>query len=142
MWQLSKIVTLVRRVRSRCLQRGCMPASQSILSVFRLPEAGVSILPSRVLDVGPSDGSSEPFLYESHEHQDKYITLSYKWGNETAMSVKTVMHNLESHKQSISLKTFPQTIRDAIFITSKLGIRFLWVDSLCIVQDSDDDWYS
>jgi hypothetical protein len=40
----------------------------------------------------------------------------------------------------MSLSSLPQTFRDAILITRKLGYRYLWIDSLCIIQDSVSDW--
>jgi hypothetical protein len=58
--------------------------------------------------------------------------------------VKTTRANLEHHKLGISETSLPQTIRDAISVTRELGIRFLWVDALCIVQDSlhGEDWHA
>ncbi|TVY55546.1 hypothetical protein LCER1_G002742 [Lachnellula cervina] len=34
----------------------------------------------------------------------------------------------------------PPSFRDAVIVTRELGIRYLWIDSLCIVQDDLDDW--
>ncbi|KAL1946169.1 hypothetical protein VTO73DRAFT_15296 [Trametes versicolor] len=47
--------------------------------------------------------------------------------------------NISSYEQGISLALLPSTIRDAIRVTHMLGFRWLWVDSLCILQDSDED---
>ena len=47
---------------------------------------------------------------------------------------------LESRKVSIPFMSPPRTFQDAVIITRKLGIRYLWIDSLCILQDSRDDW--
>ncbi|PMD19341.1 heterokaryon incompatibility, partial [Hyaloscypha hepaticicola] len=38
------------------------------------------------------------------------------------------------------LATLPKTFQDAVLITRDLGVRYLWIDSLCIIQDSDEDW--
>lgn len=43
-------------------------------------------------------------------------------------------------KQSIELKTLPKTFQDAIAIIRALGIRYIWIDSLCIIQDGKLDW--
>jgi hypothetical protein len=97
-------------------------------------------MPTRLIDVGPSNGSREPFLHETNGEPDRYITLSYCWG--TKQPVITTKKNIDDHKHSIALHTLPQTIQDAIAIARNLGIQFLWVDALCIIQDSpgSEDW--
>jgi hypothetical protein len=47
---------------------------------------------------------------------------------------------LEERKKKISLHSLPLSFLDAINITRRLGLRFLWIDSLCIIQDSREDW--
>jgi hypothetical protein len=42
-------------------------------------------------------------------------------------------------QESIALKELPKTIQDAVFIARKLGLQFLWVDALCIIQDEEED---
>jgi Heterokaryon incompatibility protein (HET) len=44
------------------------------------------------------------------------------------------------HKSSITWSELPQTFRDSIDMAEKLSLRYIWVDSLCIVGDCDDDW--
>lgn len=55
----------------------------------------------------------------------------------------TTQTNLGSHKRKIDQNSLPGTIRHAISVTRQLGVRFLWVDALCIVQDSlnGEDWH-
>ncbi|KAI0655279.1 heterokaryon incompatibility protein-domain-containing protein [Cubamyces menziesii] len=67
-----------------------------------------------------------------------YVALSYVWGPE-GQPHRTTAANLSSYMCSIDSTKLPQTIRDAIYITHHLGIDFLWVDSLCIIQDSPED---
>jgi hypothetical protein len=68
-----------------------------------------------------------------------YVALSYVWGRTPNFELK--LANLDELLQPRSLehrwKEIPQTIRDAILLTTNLGFRYLWVDSLCIIQD---DW--
>ncbi|KAF2809423.1 HET-domain-containing protein, partial [Mytilinidion resinicola] len=70
-----------------------------------------------------------------------YLTLSYVWGNASPFELKSV--NVDELGTPGALKTLweqiPRTIQDAIRFTSKLRKRWLWVDSMCIIQDSDDD---
>lgn len=69
----------------------------------------------------------------------RYAALSYCWG--TGTQARTLKRNLEEHMHSIRVASLPQTIQDAIRVTRQLRIRYLWVDALCIIQDSlDDDW--
>jgi len=71
----------------------------------------------------------------------EYTTLSYVWGNKEMF--KTTRHNLQSLQDTEGLEMhyyrLPKTIQDAILCTKRLGLRYLWVDSLCIVQDDESD---
>ena len=100
-----------------------------------------SPLPTRVIEVGPSDGSEEPRLYihaEEAQHEAKFAALSYCWGKSQNLTLTT--ENLDFMKEIIPWDDIPLTIRDAIELTRGIGIRFLWVDALCIIQNSADDW--
>ncbi|KIJ39461.1 hypothetical protein M422DRAFT_143567, partial [Sphaerobolus stellatus SS14] len=66
-----------------------------------------------------------------------YAALSYVWGEEQPYSTKT--DNIDSYIRGIDAPLIPQTIKDAITTTHVFGIRYLWVDSLCILQDSRED---
>jgi hypothetical protein len=54
----------------------------------------------------------------------------------------TTNSTLPNHKQGIYVNTLPKTYQDAILITRQLGRRYIWIDSLCIIQDSKSDWES
>lgn len=103
-----------------------------------MSETGLFRLPSRVIDVGPPDGSEEPFVYESTGHCDLYITLSHRWGNAT--SLRTTLKNIDEHRIRIPTEALSQIMIDAIAVTRYLNIRYLWIDSICIIQDSYSDW--
>lgn len=87
-----------------------------------------SHLPSRVIDVG-----HPPRLYESHGERAHYMTLSHCWG--TSQHFVTTSENIRDLRVEIPWTSLPKTFQDAILITRSLGIRFLWIDSLCIMQD-------
>ncbi|KFY61824.1 hypothetical protein V497_02707 [Pseudogymnoascus sp. VKM F-4516 (FW-969)] len=92
-------------------------------------------LPTRVIRV-PAAG--EPCLYVSKGEKSKYMTLSHSWGGITPLTTTTA--TLSQRLQEIPYTTLPKTFQDAITITRSLGIEYLWIDSLCIVQDDRDDW--
>jgi len=54
--------------------------------------------------------------------------------------VSTTSSNLEERRRSIKVADLPKTFRDAVNITQGLGIRYLWIDSLCIIQNDIADW--
>lgn len=56
------------------------------------------------------------------------------------MSVKLLESNVEEFKQGIVIASLPKTFRDAVGLTRALGLSYLWIDSLCIIQDSRADW--
>ncbi|KAM0430119.1 hypothetical protein ACHAPT_006125 [Fusarium lateritium] len=91
------------------------------------------LLPTRVIDVrGPSLHVSSP------GQRDEYVALSHCWG--TGKQFKTEISSLVNRQQGIDLVDMPMTFQDAIRITRHLGFRYVWIDSLCIIQDSKDDW--
>lgn len=95
-------------------------------------------LPRRVIDVGPADNSRPPFLRLTENLQGYYTALSHCWGQFQPFTTRK--RTLEANLRYLSLLELPKTFRDAIYITRDLGIRYLWIDSLCIVQDDTDDW--
>ncbi len=80
---------------------------------------------------------ARPRLVSTTGEHGEYITLSYVWGGDQVH--KTTTANLSTYEQGIAPSLLPATIRDAIYVTHMLGFRWLWIDSLCIVQDSDED---
>jgi hypothetical protein len=95
-------------------------------------------LPTRVLDLGPSLSSTTIKLIETHGQGGKYVALSHCWG--VSHRTTTTSLTLEAHKSGISASELPRTFQDAVTITQQLGVQYLWIDSLCIIQDSRSDW--
>ncbi|KAL2020094.1 hypothetical protein VTK56DRAFT_8898 [Thermocarpiscus australiensis] len=89
-----------------------------------------SLLPRRVLDVF-AEGESGVRLYESNGEKAPYVCLSHCWGFKPFL--RTLSGNLDVHNDEIIWSRLPQTFQDAIKFTRKLGIRYLWIDSLCII---------
>lgn len=93
------------------------------------------ILPTRVLDV---TGSTIKLVISDTSLQGKYVALSHCWG--ASQPLKTLKENIASHQEGIDQRALPQTFQDAITVTRYLEIQYLWIDSLCIVQDDSLDW--
>jgi hypothetical protein len=72
------------------------------------------------------------------ETQPHYSTLSHCWGNEDFM--KLTKKNYDSFLTMIPFQELPKTFRDTIYISRRLGLDYLWIDSLCIIQGDIEDW--
>jgi hypothetical protein len=91
--------------------------------------------PSRVLDL-----SREGQVSLVEVPRGPYVALSHRWG--ASQHLITTSHFLDKLKSGIPLDLLPMTFRDAVSVTRRLGVRFLWIDALCIVQDDRADWRS
>jgi hypothetical protein len=92
-------------------------------------------LPKRILDL--SGGSIS--LREDFTDIPFYVCLSHCWGPSDHVT-KTTSENLEEYKYAIPEINLTKTFRDAVDICRRLNIDFLWIDSLCIIQNSESDW--
>ncbi|KAI8633541.1 HET-domain-containing protein [Xylariaceae sp. FL1651] len=99
---------------------------------------GNTFLPTRVIDVGPANGSQAPRLVSGEGIKAEYIALSHCWGGQIVPVLNA--STLGPFRSAIPMTELPANFRDAIVITQNLGIRYLWIDSLCILQDSKEDW--
>jgi hypothetical protein len=70
----------------------------------------------------------------------RYLTLSHCWGIANTSQPKLTSKNIESLKRDIDLKSLSKTFKDAIEMTRRLKVDFLWIDSLCIIQGDEQDW--
>jgi hypothetical protein len=90
-----------------------------------------------VLDLGTSDADPLKLKINPGNETGRYVALSHCWGGSTP--VMTTNENLDSFTKYIPTP-LPQTFADAVLVTRALDIRYLWIDSLCIIQDSVQDW--
>jgi hypothetical protein len=96
---------------------------------------------SRLLKIG--DIHNIPYLRLTNPQKyERYAALSYCWGggmeqdpNLYTATAKTLAHGYSG----ISFSELPLTLKDAVIVTQRLGIQYLWIDRLCIVQDDDED---
>jgi len=96
-------------------------------------------LPTRVLDVVSQSGDDNDVrLFVTKGSFGTYAALSHCWGGNIVPVLQT--SNIDQFQESISYASLAANFQDAITITRRIGIQYLWIDSLCIVQDSRDDW--
>jgi hypothetical protein len=72
----------------------------------------------------------------------QYIALSHCWGKlKESQRFCTYRRNINDLRKIIDFDKLPKTFQDAVTVARELGVRFLWIDSVCIIQDDPEDWY-
>ena len=95
--------------------------------------------PTRLIKIDRRGAEHQLCLSVDHPSKVEYLTLSHRWGTRPALSLTTSKINLWSG--NIPFEDLPRTYRYAVVATNRLGFKYLWIDALCIVQDSKEDWY-
>lgn len=96
-----------------------------------------TFLPRRVVHIGAKHTDIRLVEHNSPT-LGQYNCLSHCWGG--AQPLITTTHNIAQHLERIEWESIPKTFQDAIKFTAHLGISYIWIDSLCIIQDSPQDW--
>ncbi|KAF7508419.1 hypothetical protein GJ744_009272 [Endocarpon pusillum] len=102
---------------------------------------GGEILPTRLLDIGTGDGDVVK-LVESDKLGGggrKYATVSHRWCQDRSEMFMTLLDNVKDRYQGIDVEEMPQVLRDAIQVTRALGLQYLWMDNVCLIQDDYDN---
>lgn len=107
-------------------------------------------LPTRVLYVGdPKDSGFQSdvvrLVCASGTSRGEYIALSHCWGklsDEEERAYSTTPGNVDRRLSGFSISELPKTFQDAVKVTRGLGVLYLWIDSLCIIQHevNKEDW--
>jgi len=98
-------------------------------------------LPKRLLLVEASEQAPDTITLidsSSLKQSVRYATLSHAWGNVTRC--RLLKNNLKTYERGIVTADLPLTMREAVEVCQTLGVAYLWIDSLCIIQDSNADW--
>ncbi|KAL1854051.1 hypothetical protein Daus18300_011549 [Diaporthe australafricana] len=113
-------------VRQCCTEHGACRSSSK------------AFVPTRLLYVG--EGSEAIRLCETTTWQEQppYVALSHCWGGSKPLSL--LKSRLEEFKKQINVADLPNTFKDAITVTQELQLPYVWIDSLCIIQDDTTDW--
>jgi hypothetical protein len=98
----------------------------------------LSPLPTRVIDVSPIANPEIPRVLKTGREPGSFVALSHCWGSKSRYILDS--ETLRERLRGMTMTSLPPTFRDAIIVTRGLGYRYLWIDSLCILQDSYEDW--
>lgn len=95
--------------------------------------------PKRLIQVS---GSLVRLVDAGSQFKENYTTLSHRWGTKDVADkmFKATRCNMKDLQESIHWENLPQTFQDAITITRNVSCNYIWIDSLCIIQDDDGDW--
>jgi len=98
-------------------------------------------LPTRVIAVG-SKGASKCQLVSGNKKNGYYATLSHCWGDPQKRPLLTTDRTLSCRQRGIEDEALPKTFRHAVEVCRALGIEYIWIDSLCIIQEQEtqEDW--
>ncbi|KAF2855341.1 HET-domain-containing protein [Plenodomus tracheiphilus IPT5] len=105
-----------------------------------------SKMPKRLLSIdGSSDNSfklqlicTRDFDGGPDDQRLPYLTLSHRWGSSHILSLNS--DTQMSFNSSLNFGDLPLVLQHAIEITFRLGYEYLWIDAMCIQQDSESDW--
>lgn len=98
------------------------------------------LMPSRLLDVSESGPDHRVHLKAPQEGDTlQYVALSYCWGTHAQDHALTMASEPGWLSPGCPVSDLPALIQDAITVTRGLGLSFLWIDSVCIIQDSEED---
>jgi hypothetical protein len=96
-------------------------------------------LPTRLVEINRIGGELKTRLYETAPNEKGYYSaLSHCWGHSQILT--TTNENIREHCVGIAFSLLSKTFQDAVSVSFKLGVRYLWIDSLCIIQDNTSDW--
>lgn len=98
-------------------------------------------MPTRVIDIGMSATDKLRLVRTGAHIRARYTALSHCWGNITeSEKFRAKKGNMAEISREINHNRLPRTFRHAIKVTRELGVRYLWIDSICIIQDDPEDW--
>jgi hypothetical protein len=96
--------------------------------------------PTRIIDLSRLKLGKRPRLLQNTILREPYVALSHRWGVKGLPT--TTCKNFTDRRKGFDLTELSQTMHDAINIVLSLGYRYIWIDALCIIQDSPKDWLS
>lgn len=127
----------IKTMMAKCSEQHdfCIGVEGSLSRIRRLPK--------RVIEVGDEDNAGIRVFEHAYDQEvlkRPYIALSHTWGD--TKHTKLMRSNHEQRCANIPYQELPPLYQDAITITRAFGVRYIWIDSLCIFQDPKDDDFS
>lgn len=100
-----------------------------------------TFVPTRLIYLAPLGRGGDVVLLEGQDVPagSAYVALSHCWGGKIP-DCTTTRQTLADRKRGITWKSIPRTFRDAMEFTLKLGLEYIWIDSVCIIQQDPSDW--
>ncbi|KAK6850654.1 HET-domain-containing protein [Apiospora arundinis] len=100
-------------------------------------QGGSTGLPARLVQISPPGEPAWARVRESTGEYGQYCALSYCWGRD--QEHKTLISCYGQYKKALPYSKLSKTITDAFHVARSMGMMYIWVDSLCIVQDDRQD---
>ncbi|KAI0460069.1 heterokaryon incompatibility protein-domain-containing protein [Xylaria acuta] len=119
---------------------GCLEQHPKCQALHAWRTSGSMFQPKRLVDVGAAGEMTWRLLLREGNTMSPitYATLSHRWSPDQEFEL--LGENLQMCTNGQPLDVLPPVFQDAIKVTKSLGIRYLWADCLCIIQDSLPDW--
>lgn len=97
----------------------------------------LNVFPKRLIYVG-EENCRDVSIVDTDE-RCPYLTVSHCWGENPPPHLKLTKTNLNTLQKQTPDKLLPCLVRDCVIVTRRLGYQYLWIDTMCIIQDDDED---
>lgn len=129
-------VCSLREIHPNPLSSDCVARIKEMLESCKTHHARCAstelpVLPTRVVQVG--DAETPPKLLHTQGNRADYIALSHCWGAE--QNLTTTKATLTERMEGIPWRILPKTFQDVLTLAREFGFAYVWIDSLCILQD-------
>jgi hypothetical protein len=99
----------------------------------------VTFTPTRLLYLARDDPEVIR-LIERPQSPVRFAALSHRWSESTKAACLTATNVEQRKSDGIPLSVFPRMMRDVIYVVRRLGIHYIWIDCMCIIQGNKEDW--
>ncbi|KAI0148467.1 heterokaryon incompatibility protein-domain-containing protein [Xylariaceae sp. FL1272] len=136
-----EVAHLAKQWLGNCLHHH-LPCQEAARSSSSLGIGPAAWRPKRLIDCYTAHGLLRLVSGSAEVYENQYATLSHCWGQGASFFTLTAENERRISKGLVALSSLPRSFRDAILTCRRLGIRYLWIDSICILQSGDDgrDW--
>ncbi|KAL6696888.1 heterokaryon incompatibility domain-containing protein [Trichoderma pleuroticola] len=97
-------------------------------------------VPNRLLYLGNGRADSNILELVEKPATVPYAALSHRWTKETPAKSLLTSNFLDRKQHGMPIANLPRMMQDVVLVLRRLGIEYIWIDCLCIIQDDKDDW--